>query len=105
MSSPTDSRPVLSPENSDRLNQALLLSRELQTPAPDAETKLVTLRSLLDQCREGIRHQNPRHRRQRLEAVNKARNYLHFLPDMQHPQAAGRLRSVTRRLRRALRTA
>lgn len=105
MSSPDNSRPNLSAENSDRLQQALLLSQQLQTKTPHADTKLSELRSLLDQCREGIRLQNPDHRRLRLEAVNKARNYLHFLPNMQHPEATGRLRSVGRRLQRALRSA
>jgi len=105
MSSPVDPRPPLSTENSDRLNQALELSRELQTPVPDATTKLVELRMLLDQCREGIRHQNPDHRQHRLKAVNKARNYLHYLPDMKHPEADGRLRGVSRRLQSALRQA
>lgn len=103
--SSVDPRSVLSPENSDRLNRALLLSRELQTPTANAEGKLAQLRTLLDQCREGIRRQNPDHRRYRLEAVNKARNYLHFLPDAQHPEATGRLRGVARRLQRAMRTA
>jgi hypothetical protein len=105
MSPPTGPRPVLSAENSDRLKHALRLSQQLQTAAPDADTKLVELRTLLNQCRDGIRSQNPRHRRNRLQAVNKARNYLHFLPDMQHPEAPGRLRSAARRLRSALRTA
>lgn len=102
MSSSPEPRPTLSEENADRLNQALQLTRTLQSPAPDADDRLVQLRMLLDRCRTGLKRQNPRHLRQRLEALNQARNYLHFLPDMQHAQAAGRLRSVSRRLRRVL---
>lgn len=105
MSLPNDRRPTLSPEISDRLSRALLLSRDLQTPSSDADGKLVELRSLLDRCREGIRSQKPDHGRYRLLAVNQARNFLHFLPSMHHPEASGRLRSVSRRLQRALRTA
>lgn len=104
MSSPNGSRPVLSAENSDRLNQALLLSDELQSSVPAGDAKLVELRGLVDNCRDGIRRQNPDHRTQRLHALDQARNYLRFLPDMQHEQAAGRLRSVSRRLRRAARS-
>lgn len=98
-----DSRPALSAENSQRLRQALALSEHLQSTAPRGDTSLAELRLLLENCRDGVRQQNPDHRRQRLEAVNQARNYLHFLPNMQHDQANGRLRSVSRRLRRALR--
>ena len=36
-------------------------------------------------------------------AVDQARNYLHFLPSIGHPQGMGRLKSVSRRLRRAMR--
>jgi hypothetical protein len=103
--SPNDPRPPLSAENSGRLDQALRLSQELQTPTPDAQTTLVELRILLDQCREGIREQNPDHAGYRLKAVDKARNYLHFLPALDHPEAEGRLRGVGRRLRRAMRSA
>lgn len=103
MSSP--SRPSLSPENSDRLNQALLLTQELQVPTSDPDSKLSELKGLLARCGEGIRKQNPGHRKHRLEAINKARNFLHFLPDMQHPEATPRLRSVARRLQRAMRVA
>lgn len=102
MSSPTGPRPFLSAENSDRLSQALLLSDELQTSVPAGDAKLVELRSLLESCRDGIRRQNPDHRTQRLHALDQARNYLRFLPDMKHEEAAGRLRSVSRRIRRAL---
>ncbi len=105
MSSPTGPRPELSADNADRLSRALLLSQELQTATPDADTKLSALKSLLKGCRDGIHRQRPSYGRTRLLAVNQARNYLHFLPDMQHPQAVGRLRSVTRRLQRALRAA
>ena len=103
MSPPTDPRPVLSAENTDRLARALRLSRELQVPTLDADAKLAGLRRLLDECRDGIRRQKPTHGRARLEAVNQARNYLHFLPNIGHPQGPGRLRSVSRRLRRAMR--
>lgn len=102
MSSPHEPRPTLSAENSDRLNEALQLTRNLQSPAADAESQLDQLRTLLDRCRTGLKRQNPQHLGERLEALNQARNYLHFLPDMQHAQAAGRLRSVSRRLRRVL---
>jgi hypothetical protein len=104
MSSPNEQRPELSSENSDRLSQALLLSDELQTAVPAGDAKLVELRGLLDNCRDGIRRQNPDHRTQRLHALDQARNYLRFLPDMKHEQAVGRLRSVSRRLRRALKS-
>lgn len=103
MSSRPDPRPLLSAENLDRLRQALHLSQTLQGPTHDANTQLVELRMLLDRCREGIRRQKPNHREGRLAAVDQARNYLHFLPDMQHAQAAGRLKSVSRRLERAMR--
>ena len=104
MSPPANPRPTLSAETSDRLNHALSLSQELQqAPAADGDAKLATLRSLLDQCRDGIRRQRPDHGRHRLEALNKARNYLHFLPGLQHPQAAGRLQGVARRIQTALR--
>jgi hypothetical protein len=100
---PVDPRPLLSAENSDRLGAALLLSQELQRLGSESDRKLVELRQLLDHCREGIRVQNPIGRKKRLLFVNQARNYLHFLPDLEHPEAAGRLRSVSRRLRRAMR--
>ena len=103
MTSHSDQRPALSAANSDRLNQALMLSENLQEPADDAEKRLDELKMLLDSCRDGIHRQNPNHKRQRLELVNKARNYLHFLPDMQHSEAPGRLKSVTRRLKSAMR--
>jgi hypothetical protein len=93
----------LSSENSERLGQALQLSDELQTSAPTGDAKLTELRSLLESCRDGIRRQNPHHRRQRLTALDQARNFLRFLPDMKHSQATGRLRSVSRRLRLAAR--
>ena len=105
MSSPIEPRPVMSAESSDRLNTALQLSQELQSPAADGDAKLATLRTLLDQCRDGIRREKPRFGRQRIEALNKARSYVHFLPSLQHPQAAGRLQGVARRIRTALRSA
>lgn len=101
--SSSDPHRALSAENSRRLRQALALSDQLQTAAPTGDSSLSELKLLLDSCRDGVRRQNPDHRRQRLEAVDQARNYLHFLPNMQHDQASGRLRSVSRRLRRALR--
>jgi hypothetical protein len=101
--SSSDPQRALSAENSRRLRQALALSDQLQTAAPTGDSSLSELKLLLDSCRDGVRRQNPDHRRQRLEAVDQARNYLHFLPNMQHGQASGRLRSVSRRLRRALR--
>lgn len=104
MTPPANPRPTLSAETSDRLNHALSLSQELQAPAADGDAKLATLRSLLDQCRDGIRRQRPANGKLRLEALNKARNYLHFLPGLQHPQAAGRLQGVARRIQTALRT-
>ena len=97
-------RPVLSVENSDRLRHALVLTRELQSPGADAERKLTKLRVLLEECRDGIRRQRPAQARYRLKAVGKARNYLHFLPATDHPEAEGRLKSVARRLQHALRT-
>ena len=103
MSSSDSFRTDLSAENTDRLGQALRLSDELQSAAPAGDEKLVELRALLDSCRDGIRRQNPHHRRQRLEALDQARNFLRFLPDMQSSQATGRLRSVSRRLRTARR--
>jgi hypothetical protein len=103
MSPSSSPRPLLSAENTDRLGQALLLSEELQSAAPAGDEKLVELRALLESCRDGIRRQNPHHRQQRIEALDQARNYLRFLPDMQSSQATGRLRSVSRRLRMARR--
>lgn len=102
MSSPANSRRPLSPENSERLHKAFVLSRELQAPGSDGEAKLGELRRLLNQCRDGVRRQRPDNGERRLEAINQARNYLHFLPHMAHEQASGRLRSVSRRLKRAL---
>jgi hypothetical protein len=104
MSRPTDPRPLLSVQNSQRLAAALVLSQELQKSNSEEDSRLVELRQLLDDCRDGVRRQNPAYRRQRLVALDQARNYLHFLPDLEHPQAGGRLRSVSRRLRRAMRT-
>lgn len=103
MSSPDDPRPLLSAENSDRLNATLLLCREMQSPEPGSESKLDELRRLLVRCRRGIDRQNRNHRQKRLDAVDRARNDLHFLPTVQHPQPAGRLRSASRRPRRAMR--
>lgn len=82
---------------------ALLLSEELQTRAPAGDEKLLELRDLLDRCRDGVRRQGPHHLRERLTALDQARNFLRFLPDMQSSQAGGRLRSVARRLRLARR--
>src|SRR5690606_41015849 len=103
MSPSSSPRPVLSAENTDRLSEALLLSDELQSAAPAGDEKLVELRALIERCRDGIRRQNPHHRPERLTALDQARNYLRFLPDMQSSQATGRLRSVSRRLRVARR--
>lgn len=95
---------TLSSENSDRLGQALLLSDHLQSAAPAGDEKLSELKALLESCRDGIRQQGPHHKRQRLNALDQARNFLRFLPDMQHAEAGGRLRSVSRRLRLARRS-
>jgi hypothetical protein len=105
MSSPIEPRAVLSSESSERLNHALLLSQELQAPSPDADAKLATLRTLLDECRDGIRREKPSHGKHRIEALNKARNYLHFMPSLQHPQATSRLQGVARRIQTAMRSA
>ena len=102
MSSPTNPRPLLSPENANRLGEALRLCGELQTPELQSDTKLAQLKRIVAHCRQGIDRQNPLHGRQRLAAVDQARNYLHYLPSVEHAQAAGRLRSVSRRLRRAM---
>lgn len=103
MSSSHSPRITLSAENSERLGRAILLSRNLQSSAPAGDEMLVELRALVDTCRDGILRQNPHHRKQRLAALDEARNYLRFLPDMQSSQATGRLRSVSRRLRVAQR--
>ena len=103
MSLPPDPRPLLSPENSNRLTEALRLCQELQSPEHSSDTKLAQLRRIVAHCRRGIDRQGPAFRRQRLAAVDQARNFLHFLPSMQHAEAPGRLRSVSRRLRLAMR--
>jgi hypothetical protein len=92
----------LSAQNAANLTRALDLCQQLRSPEPDAEKKLTQLRTLVNECRLGVRKQNPVDAQRRMDALDEARNYLHFLPNMEHVQAPGRLKSVSIRLKRAL---